>query len=72
MKNMFCIEGDTSTEPLKYYKTAAGQWMSFWPYKGPINPFWEGLTMSKQNCNECRHKLACLVDMECDRRFKSK
>ncbi len=26
----------------------------------------------RTDCNECRHKLACLVDQYCDRRFKSK
>ncbi len=29
-------------------------------------------TRKQQDCNECKHQLACLVNPECDRTFESK
>ncbi len=46
-------------------KTPTGQSAKEWADELPD-------TFAVADCNQCKHKLACLVDSECDRWFESK
>ncbi len=86
MENWFCMPttpGRSGLDPcpqVKYYQDSTGQWFEMWLKSGYLA--WMSrkekrialvlTTAEKLDCNKCRHKLACLVKIDCLRTFESK
>ncbi len=65
MKNMFCTKNERSRWSRKYYRDATGLWFEIdadnarWPATFVAASI-EG--WNRYDCNECKHKLTCLID----------
>ncbi len=56
----------------KYCKDTTGQWFEVWHSSVRQVSSYGLSTMTRHNCNECKHKLVCLIDPECKQTFKGK
>ena len=75
MENMFCgkEKDPLMYRPRKFYRDKEGEWRQIivTGYALRCHSSWAE-KLSQRDCNECKHRLTCLLDSSCDRLFESK